>query len=73
MWISLCQVVASDITIVYSVFMKEEKPKPLFIRLYKHQKKYIKKQAKANNMSEASYVRLLVDEERIRNESLATQ
>lgn len=64
---------AYDIALVYTRYMKKEKPSPLLVRFYKHQRKFIKKNAKLNSLKEAAYVRLLVDEERIRNESLSTQ
>lgn len=59
--------------LVYTTTMIKEKPKPMLVRFYKVHRRFIKKGAKDTELSEAGYIRLLVDEERIRKESLATQ
>ena len=41
--------------------MKKETPKPLLVRFYKDQRKFIKQEAKRGKCSEAEIVRICVD------------
>lgn len=53
--------------------VKAEKPVAMLVRFYRRERKFLAKRARITNMSRASYIRLLVNEDEMRGESLKIQ